>query len=216
MPKGARSWSDGRTRRDDRAGSGECPLAESGSSVRRRPRAATSGRTEIPSETEGTPRFRFAFPADNPLAQGGNRHADRDTVRIGGRHAPPQDQGLEEAGQGSDLPAYHELVAAGIMEPDGEQVPLHRGRLVAGEAILREEGNGSSGSDMSRRMATSPMRPENSCGTTWRATARSTRRTARPFTWMARHLNEDLGEEVSDDTLFPRSPTADRRYGLAR
>jgi hypothetical protein len=37
-----------------------------------------------------------------------------------------------------------------------------------------------------------------------------------PFTWMARRLNEDLGEEVSDDTLFRRSPTADRRYGLAR
>src|SRR5215218_8532518 len=37
-----------------------------------------------------------------------------------------------------------------------------------------------------------------------------------PHSWMARHLNGDLGEEVTDDTLFPRSPTADRRYGPTR
>src|SRR5262249_37360767 len=34
-----------------------------------------------------------------------------------------------------------------------------------------------------------------------------------PFTRMARRLDGDLGEEVTDDTLFPRSPTADRRDG---
>jgi hypothetical protein len=39
--------------------------------------------------------------------------------------------------------------------------------------------------------------------------------TRAPFTWMARRLNGDLGEEVSDDTLFPRSPAADRRDGPA-
>ena len=33
---------------------------------------------------------------------------------------------------------------------------------------------------------------------------------------MAHDLKGDLGEEVTDDTLFSRSPTADRRYGPAR
>jgi hypothetical protein len=36
-----------------------------------------------------------------------------------------------------------------------------------------------------------------------------------PISWMARYLEGDLGEEVIDDTLFPRSPTTDRRYGPA-
>src|SRR5258708_35448813 len=36
-----------------------------------------------------------------------------------------------------------------------------------------------------------------------------------PISWMARHLNGDLGEEVTDDTLFSRSPTTDRRYDPA-
>src|SRR3954451_12396099 len=33
---------------------------------------------------------------------------------------------------------------------------------------------------------------------------------------MARRLNGDLGEEVTDDSLFPRSPTTDRRHDPAR
>src|SRR5260370_42155564 len=36
-----------------------------------------------------------------------------------------------------------------------------------------------------------------------------------PISWMARRLNGDLGKEVTDDTLFPRSPTTDRRYDPA-
>src|SRR3954447_7928236 len=32
---------------------------------------------------------------------------------------------------------------------------------------------------------------------------------------MARHLNGGLGEEVTDDTLLPRSPTTDRRHDPA-
>src|SRR4051812_31036577 len=36
-----------------------------------------------------------------------------------------------------------------------------------------------------------------------------------PIGWMARHLNGDLGEEVTDDTLLPRSPTTERRYDPA-
>ncbi len=34
-----------------------------------------------------------------------------------------------------------------------------------------------------------------------------------PFSWMARHLKGDFGEEVTDETLLPRSPTTHRRYG---
>ena len=37
-----------------------------------------------------------------------------------------------------------------------------------------------------------------------------------PFSWMARHLNGDSGEEATDETLLPRSPTTDRRYGSTR
>src|SRR5437763_11093952 len=37
-----------------------------------------------------------------------------------------------------------------------------------------------------------------------------------PNSWMAHGLKGDLSEEVADDTLFSRSPTAGRRYGPAR
>lgn len=37
-----------------------------------------------------------------------------------------------------------------------------------------------------------------------------------PNSWMAHDLKGDLREEVTDDTLFARSPTAGPRYGPAR
>ena len=37
-----------------------------------------------------------------------------------------------------------------------------------------------------------------------------------PNSWMAHDLKGDLCEEVTDDTLFARSPTAGPRYGPAR
>src|SRR3954452_15328250 len=37
-----------------------------------------------------------------------------------------------------------------------------------------------------------------------------------PNSWMAHPLREDLGKEVTDDSLFSRSPKTGPRYGPAR
>ena len=83
-------------------------------------------------------------------------------------------KGWKERVRDQDLPAYGELVEAGIMEPDGERFRFTEDGLVASAGHPRSGSrSGSSGSGMSHRTRVAfRRRPGNSCGATWRATGR--------------------------------------------
>src|SRR5947209_13598262 len=112
-------------------------------------------------------------------------------------------------------PQYDSLIRSAAQRLKGHQRRLFQAEVThtlcggSPRAAERRFGWGRDGVEKGRHEAGSGLR----CVENFAAKGAVPREVRAPFSWMARRLNGDLGEEVTDETLLPRSPTTDRRYG---